>query len=117
NNLEPTNVVVAAISPSGQDFATVDSHGKAVLQNTQDKTNDPIENNGPIKSVAISSDGNYVATGDETGNVQLWDVTNKKKIAINTDKKFKHEKEVLSVTINAYKNNIKIVSGGADGKV
>ncbi|WP_375448940.1 hypothetical protein [uncultured Nostoc sp.] len=67
----------------------------------------------------MSSDGSYVVTGDETGNVQLWDVTNKKNIEINSDKnvKFKHEKAILSVTINAYKNQIKIVSGGADGKV
>ena len=127
----PTTVVLAAISPSGQYFATTDPDSKVLVGDTQDKTIKTIESQdedqiAPITSVAISSNGNYVVTGDRTGKVQLWDVNNKKKIDLITNSSnanLRHEKAVLSLGINAFENqetkikNIKIVSGGADGQV
>ena len=120
NNPAPTTAFLAAISPGGQYFVTTDPHGKVLVQNTQDKTNNTIENNASVKSVAISSDGSYVVTGDETGNVRLWDVNSTKNIDLITNNENvnpKHEKAVLSLGINADENKIKIVSGGDDGQV
>ncbi|NEP55144.1 MAG: hypothetical protein F6K65_42715, partial [Moorea sp. SIO3C2] len=83
------------------------------------KTNNTLKNKAPVKSVALSSDGSYVVTGDDTGNVQLWDVTNKKNIELRRNVNLKHEKAVLSLAINsnASRDKVKIVSGGADGQV
>lgn len=118
---KPTAVLVAAISPDGEHFVTANFDDQLKVQNTQDKTNNTIENNASVKSVAISSDGKYVVTGNDTGDVQLWDATNKSQIEITTSDdsgdKSKHEKAVLSVAINASKSQIQIVSGGADGQV
>ncbi len=120
NPASTTTVFLAAVSPGGQYFTTADSHGKVLVQNTKDKTNNTIENKAPVTSVAISSNGNYVVTGDETGKVQLWNVISKKKIDLITNNKnanFKHEKAVLSLGINDSGNKIQIVSGGADGQI
>ena len=131
NPTNTTTVVLASISPSGQYFATTDPDGKVLVKSTQDQTIKTIEVQdedqiAPITSVAISSNGNYVVTGDKTGKVQLWDVNNKKKIDLTTNSSnanLRHEKAVLSLGINAFENqetkikNIKIVSGGADGQV
>ena len=92
------------------------------MQNTKDKTNNTIENKALVTSVAISSDGNYVVTGDETGKVQLWYLINEENknidlITKNENVNPKHKKKVLSLGINADEKNIKIVSGGADGQV
>ncbi len=131
NPTNTTTVVLASISPSGQYFATTAPDGKVLVKSTQDQTIKTIEVQdedqiAPITSVAISSNGNYVVTGDKTGKVQLWDVNNQKKIDLTTNSSnanLRHEKAVLSLGINAFENqetkikNIKIVSGGADGQV
>ncbi|NEN97531.1 MAG: hypothetical protein F6K50_18975 [Moorea sp. SIO3I7] len=116
---KPTTVVLADISRGGEYFVTADPHGKVLVQDTQDKTNNTIKNKAAVKSVALSSDGSYVVTGDETGKVQLWDVTNKKNIELRRNANLKHEKAVLSLAINSNssRDKVKIVSGGADGQV
>ena len=65
-----------------------------------------MENNAPIKSIALSSDGRYVVTGNDNGEVQLWDVTKTKELQITPKRdRLKHEKEVFSLGINAAENN------------
>ncbi|NET83677.1 MAG: hypothetical protein F6J94_17660 [Moorea sp. SIO1F2] len=119
NPSQPTTVVLAAISPGLQYFVTADPDGKVVVQDTQGKTKNTLKTNAQVKSVALSLDGSYVVTGDETGNVKLWDVTNKKNIELRRHVNLKHEKAVLSLAINSNssRDKVKIVSGGADGQV
>jgi WD40 repeat protein len=77
---KPKQFTVAAVSPGGNYIASASPDAQIIVQNTQNKQEYSINNNAPIESVAISSDGNYVVTGNKKGNVELWDVTSKKKL-------------------------------------
>lgn len=116
-NPSNSTTVLSSISPGGNYIASANLDGQLLVQNTQDGINNIIENSAPIKSIALSRNGRYVVTGNDTGKVQLWDVNSKKKLETTNDNKLKHEKAVLSVAIKASDNKITIVSGGADGKV
>jgi WD40 repeat protein len=123
---------LAVISSNAQYIAVRDVNSELQVK---DKTNKliaevPVNQDSPIKSVAISSNGQYVATGNAKGEVLLYSVNN-----VNLEKianQVQHNGEVLSVAImvsdnsskkdnpttdNSKKPTITIVSGGSDGEV
>lgn len=119
NKNNPRTALVASISSGAKNFVTIDNSGKIIVQNLEKESNKTINNESKISitSVALSANGNYLVVGDEQGNIQLWNVNDKKKIDLETDKNLKHEQKISSLAINSENNKIKIVSGGADGQV
>jgi hypothetical protein len=70
--------------------------------------------NGPVKSVDISPDGIYLATGSAKGRVKIWDVRN------NTDPVFDLEGSNKNADINSVvfsPDGKMLASGSTDGKV
>jgi hypothetical protein len=125
-------IPLAVISSNGQYIAVNDVNSELTVK---DKTNKliaevPVNQESPIKSIAISYNGKYVATGNANGEVWLYSVHNGnlEKIA----NQVQHNGEVLSVAImvsdkssggnkpgdtTSKKSTITIVSGGNDGTV
>jgi|GEM_PF-2490839 len=112
---------LAVISSNGQYIALSDASGKFQLKDSKNQLIAQVTLNqaSPVKSVAISPNGKYVASGNSKGEVWLYRVNNGKLGKI--DNKVQHDGEVLSVSIMAPSKpeakTITIVSGGSDGEV
>jgi hypothetical protein len=112
---------LAVISSNSQYIALADSNGKFQLKDNKNQliTQVTLNQDAPIKSVAISSNGQYVASGNAKGEVWLYRVNNGKLEKI--DNIVQHTGEVLSVSImvtgKPETKTINVVSGGSDGEV
>ena len=76
----------------GATLATTDANGEVHLW--QSHTDEPLITltsgfTRPFTSLAVSHDGKTIATGDVLKNIQLWDVsTRRKRMTIKTDEQF-----------------------------
>jgi WD40 repeat protein/energy-coupling factor transporter ATP-binding protein EcfA2 len=107
-------VTATAWGPGGELLIIGRSDGKLLRRNQRDPAGDQLfaENHAAgVTSIAVSSDGKTIVSGDENGTVRLWDREGR---PIGQPSKG-HDGRVVSVAISS--NGQMIVSGGADGKV
>ncbi len=62
----------------------------------------------PLRALALSSDGRWLSTGDEIGQIQLWDFPRQKLVATLTD----HNDSIRALCFSP--NGQYLVSGGSD---
>ncbi|MCL2934750.1 MAG: WD40 repeat domain-containing protein [Trichodesmium sp. MAG_R03] len=112
-NIRSLNKLV--FSPNGEILATVGGYDYTIkLWNT--KTGERYDRHerqhlAIVNSVAFSSDGKLIASGDNDGRIKIW--TLKSKTAISSIYK-EHTKAVTSVVFTP---DSKLISGGKDGKL
>lgn len=109
-----TQVTAMAWGPGGEFLVIGRSDGKMVLRSQQGTISDKYfsgAHDGGVTSIAVSGDGKIIVSGDDKGNVRLWDRAGKPVGQASGG----HEGMVASVAIDS--NGQTIVSGGADGKV
>ena len=102
------------VGPDGEFLVIGRSDGKLLLRHQQGTISDKSFSEAHaagVTSIAVSGDGKIIVSGDEKGNVRLWDQEGR---PIGQPSKG-HEGRVASVAINS--NGQTIVSGGSDGKV
>jgi WD40 repeat protein len=101
-----------AWGPGGEFLVIGRSDGKLVVRDQQGTEKSfSHAHEGPVTSIAVSGDGKIIVTGDQKGNVRLWDREGK---PVGQPSRA-HEGAVASVGINW--DGQTIVSGGSDGKV
>jgi WD40 repeat protein len=109
-----TQVTATAWGPGGEFLVIGRSDGKLLLRDQQGAISDKHFSEAHaagVTSIAVSGDGKIIVSGDEKGNVRLW---NREGKPLGRPSRG-HEGGVASVAINW--NGQTIVSGGADGKV
>jgi WD40 repeat protein len=107
-------VTATAWGPGGEFLVIGRSDGKLLLRYQQGTISDKYFSEAHaagVTSIAVSGDGRIIVSGDEKGNVRLWD---RQGNSIGHTSKG-HEGRVASVAINS--NGQTIVSGGSDGRV
>jgi WD40 repeat protein len=79
--------------------------------------------NNPVKSVALSRNGCYLASGGSDGRVMLWPLTAEGKRAdhyfagIQADQSFSPREAIQSVDIKVSQGNILLLSGSEDAQI
>jgi WD40 repeat protein len=109
-----TQITATAWGPGGDFLVIGRSDGKVLLRSQQSTISDKYfidAHAAGVTSIAVSGDGKIIVSGDEQGNVRLWDRQGK---SIGKTSRG-HEGRVASVAINS--NGQTIVSGGSDGRV
>jgi WD40 repeat protein len=114
NGPNDTNVSAMAWGPGGEFLVIGRSDGKLLLREQQGTVKDKYfseAHGAEVASIAVSSDGKIIVSGDQKGNVRLWNREGKP-----VGQPFKgHEGRVASVATSS--NGQTTVSGGSDGKV
>ena len=94
-----------AFLPDSRTFISSDD-GQTLLWDVATGTSRPIikENEGRTRTLALSPDGKYLATGDSDGNVQLWDITTEA------------QQHASSQVFEGHKHHVSVLAFSPDGK-
>jgi serine/threonine protein kinase len=111
---ENTLHYVAAVAPVSKSvwIGGVDGFAREVdTQNLKVIRQLKVSPNGPIDSIAVSPDNQYLAVGNSNGHVHLYSI--KKELPVSNQKD--HGNQVVSLAFTSDSN--KLISGGFDGKL
>ena len=86
--------------------------GRITDYNLDQDPSDPSTSRIEIVSMDVSRDGKRIATGDNEGNVQVWDATNGKLIALDSTS----ARYIMAVTFSPFDSSI-LASTGTNGEV